>query len=129
MFSQYSGKCRRSYKKLSLTSCGQFGFQHLHPEGENLPGKVRGEVALVLTRLGGLHMPALHMGLQEGVIHEGFVTEVTLEREKKSAEVSLWRKGQGVTTVGYKRKMQRRASCTGMCFTPLTYTSPPHTLP
>lgn len=54
--------------------------------GENLPGKVRGEIALVMTCLGGLHVLALHMGLQEGVIHEGFIAEVTLEREKKSVE-------------------------------------------
>lgn len=54
--------------------------------GENLPGKVKGEIVPVLTHLGGLCMPVLHVGLHEGVVHEGFITEVALERGEKSAE-------------------------------------------
>ena len=54
--------------------------------GENLPGKAKGEIVPVLTRHGGLCVPALHVGLQEGVVHEGFIAEVALERGEKSVE-------------------------------------------
>ena len=40
----------------------------------------------MLTCLGGLRVPALHVVLQEGVVHEGFIAEVALEMEEKSVE-------------------------------------------
>lgn len=53
---------------------------------KNPSRKAKEETVPVLTRLSGLRVPALHVGLQEGVLHEGFIAEVALEREEKSAE-------------------------------------------
>lgn len=39
----------------------------------------------MLTCLGVLHVPALHVGSQEDIAHEGFVTEVALGRGRESA--------------------------------------------
>lgn len=40
----------------------------------------------MLTSLGGLGVPALKVGLQEGTVHEGFIAEVALEKGGKSQQ-------------------------------------------
>lgn len=40
----------------------------------------------MLTCLGVLRVPALHMGSQEDIAQEGFVTEVALGRGRESPE-------------------------------------------
>lgn len=46
----------------------------------------RRETIPVLTCLGVLRVPALHMGSQEDIAQEGFVTEVALGRGRESPE-------------------------------------------
>lgn len=73
---------------MSLTSYGHSLVSSIHIQrGKTRLGKRRERIVLVLTRLSGLGVPALQVGLQEGTVHEGFIAEVALEKGgEKSAE-------------------------------------------